>query len=124
MGSLWAQGYVLLFLSHGALLIGSSSSQPRNALRRLRLSRPLYRGVMVESQPSSPSDMMYSSQPISFRGSTMVGLSSVLVTRILGKGSVMRKSSDGTMKLDKLAGISGGQYGREYASISLMGFSC
>mgnify|MGYP006868038760 FL=1 len=55
----------------------------------------------------------------------MVGLSSVLVTRILGKGSVMRKSSDGTMKLDKLAGISGGQYGREYAdSISLMGFSC
>jgi hypothetical protein len=38
---------------------------------------------------------------------------------------VMRKSSDGTTKLEKLASISGGQYGREYPdSIGLMGFLC
>lgn len=98
----------------GTLLIESSLLRPRNALRRLRLNRPSYRGAMVGSRPSRPSYMMYSNQPMSFRDSMMAGLLLVLVTRILKRESVMRKSSDDTMRPKRLANITGGLYGREY----------
>lgn len=74
----------------------------------------------MEPRLSSPSDMTCSNPLISSPGSMMAELSSVLTMRILGMGSVTRKSFVDTMRLRRLANINGGQCGREYPDSSIL----